>query len=110
MARLDRLIQVLHEQRADTLRLAVGKPASIVRDGSARPVTKEALTDAQIVSLVREIAPAEHAKRVGAGEVRFDYRGSGGGVEVEMTQGAGATLRRVEAAAGAAGAAGRVEP
>ncbi len=110
MARLDRLIQVLHEQRADTLQLAVGKPASIVRDGTARPVTKEALTDAQIVSLVREIAPTDQAEGVSAGDVRFDYRGAGGGVQVEMTAGSGATLRRVGAAAGAAGAAGRVEP
>ena len=30
VARLDRLIQVLHEQRADALQLAVGKPATLV--------------------------------------------------------------------------------
>jgi twitching motility protein PilT len=101
VARLDRLIQVLHEQRADTLQLAVGKPASIVRDGAVRPVTKEALTDAQIVSLVREIAPAEQAERVGAGDVRFDYRSGGAGVQVEMSAGTGATLRRVAAPAAA---------
>ncbi len=112
MARLDRLIQVLHEQRADTLQLAVGKPASIVRDGTLRPVTKESLTDAQIVSLVREIAPADQAGRVGAGEVRFDYRTAIGGVEVEMASALGATLRRVggPAPAGNSAAAGHAAP
>ncbi len=109
MARLDRLIQVLHEQRADTLQLAAGKPASIVRDGSSRPVTKEALSDAQIVALIREIAPADQAVRVGAGAVRFDYRSAGGGVAVEMGASNGATLRRLEAAA-ARSAAPPVEP
>ena len=33
MARLDRLIQVMHEQRADALQLAVGKPAALVSNG-----------------------------------------------------------------------------
>jgi twitching motility protein PilT len=112
VARLDRLIQVLHEQRADTLQLAVGKPASIVRDGTLRPVTKESLSDAQIVSLVREIAPADQAARVGASDVRFDYRTAVGGVEVEMALGLGATLRRVAAPApgGNSAAAGHTAP
>ena len=106
MARLDRLIQVLHEQRADTLQLTAGKPASIVRDGAARPVTKESLTDAQIVSLVREIAPADQSGRVGTASVRFDYRAGGGGVQVEMAGAEQATLRRIDGAAAApAGAA-----
>jgi twitching motility protein PilT len=104
MARLDRLIQVLHEQRADVLQLAAGKPASIVREGAARPVTKESLTDAQIVSLVREIAPADQSGRVGSGSVRFDYRTAGGGVQVEMA-GAEATLRRVDGSGSAGGPA-----
>ena len=56
MARLDRLIQVMHEQRAEGLQLAVGKPASLVANGGVRPVTKDALTDAQILGLLREIA------------------------------------------------------
>ena len=56
VARLDRLIQVMHEQRADALQLAVGKPAALVPNGAARPLTQDPLTDAQILGLVREIA------------------------------------------------------
>ena len=105
MARLDRLIQVLHEQRADALHLAAGKPAGLVRDGTVRPVTRESLTDAQIVSLVREIVPAEQAARVGSGAFRFDYQAAGGAVEVEMSEGGEAMLRRTGAGADAPAAA-----
>jgi len=83
----------LHEQRADSLRLAVGKPAVLLRDGTTRPVTKEPLTDAQIVALLREIAPAEAASGLGSpGPVLFGYRAPSGGVQVEARAG-DATLR-----------------
>jgi twitching motility protein PilT len=110
VARLDRLIQVLHEQRADALHLTAGKPASIVRDGAALPVMKDALTDAQIVALVREIAPADQAGRIGSGAVRFDYRTAGGSVQVEMNDGEGATLRRFDAGGPARAVAPAAEP
>ena len=45
VARLDRLIQVMHEQRADALQLTVGKPAALVTSGAARAITKDPLTD-----------------------------------------------------------------
>jgi twitching motility protein PilT len=97
VARLDRFIQVLHEQRADALRLTGGQPAALVRDGTSRPVTKESLNDSQIVALLREIAPPDAAPRLGTGEaVRFDYRAPAGFVVVEGQAGGGAadvTLR-----------------
>jgi len=93
VARLDQLIRILHEQRADSLRLAVGKPAVLLRDGTTRPVTKEPLTDVQIVALLREIAPAEAASGLGSpGPVLFGYRAPSGGVQVEARAG-DATLR-----------------
>jgi twitching motility protein PilT len=93
VARLDQLIRVLHEQRADSLQLAAGKPAVLLRDGTTRPVTKEALTDAQITGLLREIAPADAAGGLGSPEaVRFGYKAPTGNVQVEA-RGADATLR-----------------
>ncbi len=103
---------MLQEQRADALRLTVGQPAALLRDGALRPVTKEPLSDTQIVALLREIAPADAAARIGSGEaLRFDYRSPAGGVEVELQAGragAGATLRLVgpDGAATAGRAAG----
>jgi len=102
--RLDRLIQVLHDQRADALRLAVGKPAALVTNGSARPVTKEPLTDGQILTLVREVADPASAPRLGGSEaVSFAYKAPSGQVTVAFTPGAGGPVVEVRAqpAAGA---------
>jgi twitching motility protein PilT len=105
VARLDRFIQVLHEQRADALQLAVGQPAALVTNGATRAITKEPLTEAQIVGLVREIA-GEAAARVGGGApVSFGYQSPNGEIRVEVTgggDGARAVLRPAGSAAPAA--------
>ena len=98
MARLDRLIQVMHEQRAEALQLAVGKPASLMQNGSVRPITREPLSDAQIQGLVKEIASADAASQLGSSEpVSFAYRSPYGEVRVELKAGANgvAVLRPV---------------
>jgi twitching motility protein PilT len=104
VARLDRLIQVLHEQRADALRLAVGKPAALVANGAARPLTRDPLTDAQILALVREVAEPGALPRLGGAEpVSFPYRAPTGAVTVALTPGAAGP--EVEVRAAGAGAA-----
>ena len=109
MARLDRFIQVLHEQRADALQLAVGQPVALVTNGAARAITRDALNDGQIVGLVREIAGPETAGQVGAAAVTFGYHSPTGAVQVEVTPGADgsrAVLRPARAGAPAAAAQG----
>ncbi|HEV7367388.1 MAG TPA: type IV pilus twitching motility protein PilT [Gemmatimonadales bacterium] len=91
MARLDKLIQVMQEQRADALQLAVGKPASLVQNGSVRPITRDPLNDAQIQGLVREIASAETATQLGFADVSFSYRSPFGEIQVELKPGANGT-------------------
>ena len=89
MARLDRLIQVMQEQRAEALQLAVGKPASLMYNGSLRPITREPLSDAQIQGLVREIASPDAASQFGSADpVAFAYRSPYGEVRVELKAGA----------------------
>ena len=106
MARLDRLIQVLYEQRADALQLAVGKPATLLANGSTRALTRDPLTDAQILTLVREVAdPASAARLAGAEALSFPYRSPSGQVTVVLTPGAGGPLVEVRAVAGAPAAA-----
>jgi len=106
VARLDRLIQVLYEQRAEALQLAVGKPAMLLANGSGRALTKEPLTDAQILTLVREVADPVSAQRMGGAEpLTFAYRSPSGPVTVALTPGAGGTAVEVRAAAAAAPAA-----
>jgi len=109
VARLDRLIQVLYEQRADALQLAVGKPAMLLANGSGRALTKDPLTDAQILTLVREVADPDSAQRMGGAEpLTFAYRSPSGPVTVALTPGAGGTAVEVRAAAAAAPAAAAV--
>ena len=106
MARLDKLIQVMQEQRAESLQLAVGKPASLMQNGSVRPITREPLSDSQIQSLLREIASADTASQLGSSEVAFGYRSPFGEVRVEMKPGAnGIAVLRPAAASGSPAAA-----
>ncbi len=104
MARLDRLIEVMHEQRADGLQLAVGRPASLVANGASRALTKEPLGDQQIVSLLREIAGPDVAARLGGtAPVSFLYQSPTGEVRVEVSAAAGGSLVMVRPTAAPAG-------
>jgi twitching motility protein PilT len=79
----------MHEQRADALQLAVGHPAALVTSGATRAITRDALSDGQIVGLVREVASPEAAGKVGGGApVTFGYHSPSGAVQVELTPGA----------------------
>jgi twitching motility protein PilT len=100
----------MQEQRAEALQLAVGKPASLMQNGSARPITREPLSDAQIQGLVREIASAETVPQLNSSDpVAFAYRSPYGEVRVELKPGGAngvAVLRPISSsAAGAAPAA-----
>jgi twitching motility protein PilT len=112
VARLDRFIQVMHEQRADALQLAVGQPAALVTNGASRAITRDPLSDGQIVGLVKEIAGADTAGQVGSGApVSFGYHSPSGEVQVELTPGADGTRATVRPSrAGAAPAAAAKEP
>jgi hypothetical protein len=103
VARLDKLIQLLHEQRADALRLSAGEPAALQQNGTARPLTREALTDAQITALVREIAPPAVAPQVGTGAtLAFGYASPSGAVEAELSSSPAGLLVLVRRSGGGA--------
>jgi twitching motility protein PilT len=107
VARLDRFIQVMHEQRADALQLAVGQPAALVTNGATRAITRDPLSDGQIAGLVREIAGPEAAGKLdGGGPVMFGYHAPSGEVQVEVTPGAGGSRAMVRPARAAAAAKG----
>ena len=77
----------MHEQRADGLQLAVGKPASLVANGGVRPVTKDSLTDAQILALLKEIAGETAGQVGGPTPLAFSYRAPTGEVRIELAAG-----------------------
>jgi twitching motility protein PilT len=79
----------MHEQRADALQLTVGHPAALVTSGATRAITRDPLSDGQIVGLVREVAGPEAAGKVGGGApLAFGYHSPSGEVQVELTPGA----------------------
>jgi twitching motility protein PilT len=94
----------MHEQRAEGLQLAVGKPASLLQNGTVRPVTREPLSEMQIQSLLREIASGDAAAQLAGTEpMPFVYRSPSGEVRVEPKSGAGgAAVLRPVAPAGTA--------
>jgi twitching motility protein PilT len=103
VARLDRLIQVLYEQRGEALRLAVGKPVTLLANGATRALTRDPLTDVQILALAREVADADAGARLAVAEsLSFGYQSPSGPVTVALTRDGGAPVVEVRAA-GAAG-------
>src|SRR4051795_13670055 len=103
----------MQEQRAEALQLAVGKPASLMYNGSLRPITREPLSDAQIQGLVREIASPDAASQLGSTQpVAFAYRSPYGEVRVELKAGANgwAVLRPASAQPGNAAPSGSPPP
>jgi twitching motility protein PilT len=87
MPQLDRFLNLLVTNNGSGLTLAEGDVAKVIIKDSARPVMKQPLTSAQILTLVREIAPAGQPHALDAkGAVSFDYASSDGAFEVSLTQ------------------------
>ena len=79
MAQLDRLLSVMVSNRADSLMLNEGDLAKLEMQSGARPVTKAALTAAQVVGLLKEIAPSDAARQIDeARPASFSYLSADG--------------------------------
>ncbi|MGH7703709.1 MAG: type IV pilus twitching motility protein PilT [Gemmatimonadales bacterium] len=99
MARLDRFIQVMQEHAADALALVPGQPMSLLRGTAATPLTKDALTGAQILALAREIVPAAMQSLLSdSAELSFSYRAPMGEVQAELAPGTGGTALTIRLA------------
>src|SRR6476619_6027790 len=79
MAQLDRLLSVMVSNRANALVLNEGDVAQLEVPGGVRPVTKQPLTSQQVVTLLREIAPADAGAKLESGEPStFQYSSDDG--------------------------------
>jgi twitching motility protein PilT len=67
MPQLDPYLALLAGGHGDTLTLVDGDVATLLKDGAARPVTKQPLAAAQLAALLREIAPADVAASIAPG-------------------------------------------
>ena len=105
MAQLDRFLNILVSNNASALNLSEGEVATVMIKDSPRPVMKQPLTSAQILTLVREIAPATspHALDLN-GAVRFEYSSTDGLFEVNLTQNGKISARIEPRARGSASA------
>jgi twitching motility protein PilT len=87
MAQLDRFLNILVSNNATALVMSEGEVATVTIKDSARPVMNQPLTSAQILTLVREIAPANTAQSFDAqGGAQFEYTSPDGTFDVVMTQ------------------------
>ena len=85
MATLDKFIEVMFQQGATSMRLAGGSAVTLELDGADRPVTKDLLTKAKIMALVREIAPEGMKDHLDAeSRMAFGYAVDGSRVDVEL--------------------------
>jgi twitching motility protein PilT len=90
MAQLDRLLSVMVTQRATALRLDESQLAELDIAGVRRPVTKTPLTGPQLVALLREVAPAEAAAALDAGQgTQFAYVSDDGAFDVQVERSLG---------------------
>jgi len=84
MAQLDRFLSAMVSHRASALRLDESALAELEIAGASRPVTKAPLTSAQVVSLLREIAPATATASLDAGQATsFGYVSDEGAFTIE---------------------------
>src|SRR6266516_6652715 len=87
MAQLDRFLNLLVTSNGTALVMSEGEIATVTIKDSPRPVMKQPLTSAQILTLVREIAPANQPHSLdAAGGVRFEYTCVDGTFDVSLTQ------------------------
>jgi twitching motility protein PilT len=86
---------------ATALIMSEGDVATVTIKDSARPVMKQPLTSAQILTLVREIAPSDTPHGLDAqGGLRFEYTSADGIFEVALSQN-GKISARIEPKSGA---------
>ena len=86
MARLDRFIQVLHDRGGEAIEVIGGQPMTLREAGGRRALTTGAVTPAQLLALVKEIASPEVESRVTAEDpLEFSYASPSGTVTVELS-------------------------
>src|SRR5438477_12442463 len=84
-ARIDPFVDVLLRERGDQLYLLPDEPVTMVKDGKARKVSRQPLTDQHIYALLVEVAPSEAADHIDKmAETEFEYIADRGMVRVRI--------------------------
>ena len=111
MAQLDQFIQLLHQREAHSIKLAGGQQVRLTAGDTSNPMTKNQVSETQVLSLIREIAPPDVASQISAtAQVRFAYAAPSGAVQVELRPEGGTPVALVTREEIAAAAAAEVMP
>jgi len=87
MPRIDPLLAALLSNRAESVSLSDGDIAHLVKAGAQHPLTRQPLGDGQLVTLLREMAPAEVAPAIGGIDpVEFVYANADGRFVARVTR------------------------
>jgi twitching motility protein PilT len=79
MPRIDQLLTAMLSNRAESISLAEGEIAHLVKGGNQHALTRQPLGDGQLMILLREIAPADIVARFnGLEPVEFTYSNTEG--------------------------------
>jgi twitching motility protein PilT len=82
---VDRFIRAMHAERGGELSFESGRPIRLLTRGAERVLLAQNVRTDQIETLVRNVMPAEIARRYEAsGEVEFEYTAPSGKVSVEL--------------------------
>jgi twitching motility protein PilT len=109
MARIDKLIQAMHQAGGTRLALESGERVILHAAGGARPVTPQPVPLDHLLALVAEIAPADNpACATTEGTHRFPYAAPSGAVAITVVRSNG--WLRLEAVPGPGAAAVSVAP
>jgi len=85
MAQLDQFIQLLHQRQAQSIKLAGGQQVRLTVGDTSNPMTKDSVSETQVLSLIKEIAPPDVAGQISAtAQIRFAYAAPSGAVQIEM--------------------------
>jgi twitching motility protein PilT len=87
MPKIDPILTALISNRADSVRLADGDIAHIIKGGAQHPLTRQPLGAGQLLLLLKEMAPPEFASRLGGSEaIEFTYSNSAGHFIARVSQ------------------------
>ena len=93
MARIDSLIRHLFEFGGEALGIGSGHQVMLVAQGERRPITAAAIQEAQVESLLTEVAPTGDLGRLAQpGEHTFQYKSPSGTVSIRVARGDGLRL------------------
>jgi twitching motility protein PilT len=93
LARIDKFLQAMSQNRAERLILASGERVVFIVARKPRMAGPQVVTTVQIQALLDEIAPADLSEAIGReGEQEFPYAAPQGNVQVRVVR-SGATLR-----------------